>query len=199
MILICNFLENENMNLRKANESDTHQISLIYKCIFDNSHLSSRYPLTLLNSYFKHLIAKNEFCYVAEEDDKITGFLIGGECIGPAIDDFKRSNYSQILIQLLKHPQFILKIIIKKLINSKLRSKSDLKLFIIGVDPEYGSKGIGSQLISKFEEDIKLKGYNQYSLNVRVNNLNAQKFYLNRGFEFEFKSNDSFSYIKKLS
>jgi ribosomal protein S18 acetylase RimI-like enzyme len=57
------------------------------------------------------------------------------------------------------------------------------RILILAVDKPYRCKGIGSSLLSKCIELMKQKGLKAVSLEVRISNQEAIRFYLNRGFK----------------
>ena len=52
----------------------------------------------------------------------------------------------------------------------------------LGVDQNYRGKGIGTALLTAFEDKIKQERRTKVSLNTLPENENARKFYLNRGY-----------------
>ena len=97
----------------------------------------------------------------------IFGYLIGGFRTQEAVNIFLKENRIKILYYIFRNPKFIVIAInklFKKTVSQKLKSKVGLRLFLIGVDPSVSKKGVGAQLVKKFEEDILLGGYNEYGL-----------------------------------
>jgi|APLow6443716910_1056828.scaffolds.fasta_scaffold203590_2 ribosomal protein S18 acetylase RimI-like enzyme len=190
------------MIVRKINKNDIESVSKLHVTVFDKSYFSVYYSIPDLNEYFSKLIDLNKYSYVAEVDNKITGYLIGGFKTQEAVDIFLRVKRKKILFYVLTNPKFI-KVgiikVLKKLFSKKNKSNENLRLFLIGVDPKKKNMGVGARLIKKFEEDIDCDGHTSYGLYVRTNNLNAIDFYLNRGFTKEFKKFDLYSFTKKLS
>lgn len=189
------------MQIRPINRYDLSSISTLHKSVFDKSYFSVYYSIKDLEMYFGSLIELNKYCYVAEIDNKIAGYLIGGEKTQLAVDKFMQQNKIKIIFYILRNPQFLLASIVKlfrKFFGRKLKSKANLRLFLIGVDPKFSRKGIGKGLIDIFEKDIQLDGFNCYGLYVRTNNLNAIIFYAKNKFHREFKYGDLYSYIKYL-
>ncbi len=190
------------MLIRKIIKSDIDSISKLHKKIFDNSYFSVYYSISDLNDYFCSLIALNSYCYAVEADGKIVGYLIGGFKTQEAVDKFIRKKLKRILYYIFSNPKFIIisiRKVLKKIFSKNFKSKADLRLFLIGVDPLLNNRGVGALLIKKFEEDILADGYDLYGLYVRTNNLNAINFYLKRDFKKEFKTFDLFSFIKKIN
>ncbi len=190
------------MIIRKINISDTNSISELHKKVFDKTYFSVYYTINDLSKYFQSLIDLNAYSYVVEDAGRIVGYLIGGFKTQEAVDKFIRKNLIRIFYYILSNPKFIVISIektFKKIFSKKFKSKADLRLFLIGVDPLFKNRGMGALLMEKFEGDILADGYNIYGLYVRTNNLNAVNFYLKRNFKKEFKTFDLFSFIKKVN
>lgn len=190
------------MIVRKINNLDIESISKLHVEVFDKSYFSVYYSILDLNEYFSTLINLNEYSYVAEVDDKIIGYLIGGFKTQEAVDIFMKVKRKKIIFYVITNPKFIKASIIKvlkKIFSRKDKSKENLRLFLIGVDPKKKNIGVGARLIKKFEEDINKDGHTSYGLYVRTNNSNAIDFYINRGFIKEFKKFDLYSFTKKIN
>lgn len=190
------------MIVRKIDSRDIESISKLHAVVFDKSYFSVYYSIPVLNEYFSKLIELNEYSYVAEIDNKIIGYLIGGFKTQEAVDIFMRIKRKKILFYIITNPKFIkvsINKVLKKVFSKKEKSRADLRLFLIGVDSTKKNMGVGTWLIKKFEEDITNDGHKSYGLYVRTNNLNAIDFYLNRGFIKEFKKFDLYSFIKNLN
>lgn len=189
------------MQVRYVNIKDIESISRLYKIAFDRSYLSVHYSIELLNKYFELLIHQNKYCYVAEFEGRTTGFLIGGFKTHEAVNEFLDKHRKKVFFYALLSPRILLTRL-SKLLCSLLKkspvSKESLRLFIIAVHPDFMNKGLGKQLVLRFEDDIKNDGFNSYGLFVRADNLNALEFYNKRGFICEFKSYNQYSYIKYI-
>lgn len=59
----------------------------------------------------------------------------------------------------------------------------DVPELSISVYPEYRGKGIGTKLMGKIIEYLKLKGYSKISLSVQKDNIYAVKMYQQAGFK----------------
>jgi len=190
------------MQIRKATNEDVKNISMLHKKVFDSSYFSVHYPDKILDKYFSRLLNSNDYCYVvADGDQNIFGFLIGGYKTQKAVDDFMRENITAIVICMIKNPIFILKGInkfINRLFLKSSESKTKLRLFLIGVDPTTAKKGIGTLLLSEFETAILKDGINLFGLYVRNDNIDAIEFYKRKGFQLEYERSDLSCYIKNI-
>lgn len=189
------------MIIRKISNKDLESISRLHIKVFDKSYFSVYYTISDLCKYFSKLVELNQYCYVCEENNLFLGYLIGGLRTQEAVNSFMKENRKRIIYYIIKNPKFIgisISKMLKKIFNPNLKSKVDLRLFLIGVDPSISNHGLGALLLNKFEEEILLDSYFKYGLFVRVNNQKAINFYLKRGFIKEFKNHDLFSLVKQI-
>lgn len=187
--------------IRNINKEDLSSISLLHKKVFDKSYFSVYYSINDLNNYFKSLIKMNDYCFIAELNNKIAGYLIGGEKTQIAVDQFLLENRLRIVYYIFRYPKLmliVLRKIFRKYFGDKKNSKTRLRLFLIGVDPQFTRQGVGNKLIERFEISLRKNGFNCYGLYVKKNNYNAIKFYDKNGFQKEFGTGDLFSYIKNI-
>jgi ribosomal protein S18 acetylase RimI-like enzyme len=188
------------MNLRQIDNRDIPAIALIHKQSFDKTHFTSFFSPDLLSRYIKILIDFNPYSYLAEENDRILGYLIGGNKTGAALDIFTKNNYLKIILALLLHPGFILEkmqSVLLKLNKIKI-STVEYKIYIIASLPEVQGKGIGRALINIFENELRVNGIREYGLSVREQNNNAISFYENNNFIRINKIHKSIYYKKTL-
>ena len=190
------------MNIREINKNDIPGISVLHKKIFDKSYFSVHYPLKLLNKYFESLLSANKYNYIVEDDNnEPIGFVIGGYRTQSAVDDFMKKNSRGVLFCMIKYPKFIfigIGKLIRKFYSKKIKSKAELRLFLIGVNPETNKKGAGSLLISAFEGALIKDNIDLYGLYVRRDNPNAIRFYERKGFVYEFGKHNLICYTKTI-
>ncbi len=189
------------MQIRPLINNDIESISLLHKRVFDSSYFSIHFNISRLNKYFESLLSANKYCYVAVEDKKILGYVIGSYQTQKAVDNFMKSNIWYIFSCMLINPKFILSAIVKifsRIFAKKQQSKAKLRLFLIGVDQNANRKGIGGILLNKFEDELLDNDIHTYGLYVRFNNSHAMKFYEKKGFQQEFVRNDLICYIKSI-
>lgn len=188
------------MNIRQIENKDIPEIARLHKQSFDKSHFTAFFSHELLNSYIKVFISYNPYSYLAEENNRILGYLIGGNKTGEALDNFSKNNYLKIIYTLLLHPRFILEKMHSILLKFNKVKVSDVeyKIYIIASLPETRSKGIGRALINIFENELRLKGLKEYGLSVREQNSNAISFYENNNFIRINKIQKSLYYKKIL-
>ncbi|OGN98784.1 MAG: hypothetical protein A2Z71_00415 [Chloroflexi bacterium RBG_13_50_21] len=63
------------------------------------------------------------------------------------------------------------------------------------VKPEYRNHGIGTQIMTTIEDDLKKRGFQQITLNVGQNNQNARRFYERLGYIVIGADPGNWSYI----
>jgi ribosomal protein S18 acetylase RimI-like enzyme len=188
------------MNIRQIEKKDVPVIALLHKKSFDKTHFTAFFSTELLIRYINVLIDYNPYSYLAEEDDKILGYLIGGNQTGAALNCFSKNNYLKIIITLLLHPGFILEKMQSILLKTNKVKLSDIeyKIYIIASIPEAQGKGIGKSLMNYFENELRNNGINEYGLSVREQNINAISFYENNNFVRINKIHKSLYYKKIL-
>ncbi|MDR3669064.1 MAG: GNAT family N-acetyltransferase [Ignavibacteriaceae bacterium] len=188
------------MNIRQIDKKDIPAVALLHKQSFDKTHFTAFFSTELLSRYIKVLIDYNPYSYLAEEGDRILGYLIGGNKTGAALDNFSKNNYLKIILTLLLHPGFILEKIQSVLlkINKVKISEVEYKIYIIASLPEAQGKGIGRALMNTFENELRIKGIKEYGLSVREQNNNAISFYENNNFIRINKIHKSLYYKKIL-
>ena len=71
-------------------------------------------------------------------------------------------------------------------------------LVVIGVDPAFQGKGLGSLLIKEFEKLAKKDGAGKIFLSVKKENIKAIKSYLNNNWEIKSRNNDSLTMYKNI-
>lgn len=189
------------MSIREIKLKDLQTIAILHKKIFDKSYFTVFFEVQDLKNYFHELILLNDYNYVYTIDDKIAGYLIGGNRSQEAVDRFFIKNKINVIKYMLLNPRFILiglKKLFKRLFTRQKKSKFSTRLFLFGVDPENHQKGIGDLLLKKFESKLIEDSINSYGLYVRTNNFKAIRFYQNRGFTIEFKNFELFALSKQI-
>jgi ribosomal protein S18 acetylase RimI-like enzyme len=188
------------MNIRQIEKKDVPAIALLHKKSFDMTHFTAFFSTELLSKYIRVLIDYNPYSYLAEEGDRILGYLIGGNQTAAALNYFLKNYYLKIIFTLLLHPGFIVEkmqsILLK--INKVKVSDIEYKIYIIASLPEAQGRGIGKSLINYFENELRNKGINEYGLSVREQNINAISFYENNNFIRINKIHKSLYYKKIL-
>lgn len=197
--------------IRKAKISDSKEIALLHKEGIPTGFLSSLDTKYLSLMY--EIIIEDGFCFVAEENSNVIGFISG------TVDS--KALYKKIISKNLFKlmPLFIKNIFslsfIRKGLNSFLipfktgkeeKNKEEVipELLSIVISKNIQSKGIGTKLLIELESDLKQKGFTKYKVIAGDNLVSANKFYLKNGFVLSeqielHKGQVSNIYIKELS
>ncbi|MCC7532445.1 MAG: GNAT family N-acetyltransferase [Bacteroidia bacterium] len=209
------------MNIKYAGHNDLMKIAKCHQLAFPNS-LSSKMGAEFIRDMFKwYLDTTNKFLFYIEEFDECIGYCggfinEGREAYGSATGMTQLAFSSAIwaIIKkpwLLFHPdltsryKFIFSNIIRKL---GLKNKKPIKnqfanfesyagLVVIGVNPKYQKKGIGSKLQIEFESKSKTFNIKKLSLSVKKNNEKAINSYKRNGYVID-KEIDGVFIMKKI-
>ncbi len=92
---------------------------------------------------------------------------------------------------------------VKKIVSTKVEPqpvdfRSFWGLVVIGVDPQYHGKGIGTKLLQEFERLAKIDRVQKIMLTVKSNNAKAIKSYTSNGWETGVINEDSLNMFKEL-
>lgn len=179
-------------------------ICLIHKLSFDPSHFTSVFSTNLLKKYYNAIITGCEYkviVYENETGDPI-GYAIGSKNISGFLKPFIKQNILWLIIVMLRNPRFLLEKIMS-IFNSafkaeSFKSKAEVMLYIITINPENKIKGKGQIVLDEFEKVLKQDSVKRYSLGVRKDNIKAINFYERNGFIPEHSTRESYEYIKTL-
>ncbi len=192
------------MKIRKAGKSDVEKICSIHQYAFDRNHFSSWLPENLLREFYLNLLSDNKYNYIALDDDsEILGFIVAGMNTHKSIDEFVKKNPGQLFLVLLKNPKFWIEKIMLMFRKIKprvvFRSGAELRLLSIAVKKESGHRGIGTELLSYFENELIKDNIFKYGLSVKKHNQNAINFYYKNKFEVEREEKKALYFIKNLN
>jgi ribosomal protein S18 acetylase RimI-like enzyme len=191
------------MIIRKAKISDLESICSVHKYAFDKDHFSSILPQPLLVKFYSELLRNNHYNYIAiNEDNRILGFIVAGRNTGSAINTFIKRSLLSLFLVLLKNPRFLsqkIRLVINKLIyKNEFHSQAGLRLLSIAVIKDSVHKGIGTQLIRHFENELIGNDIFIYGLSVKKHNQNAINFYIKNHFEVEKEEKEAYYFVRKL-
>jgi len=126
--------------------------------------------------------------------ENLAGFAVGGRARG-ALAGFVSKNKWFLTTRVLLQPRLVFSERGRKALNSGLQALRRLRLqsetppirsvesrrsfgiLAIAVDPSYQGKGVGVQLMERFEEVAREHHFTCMHLNVSVNNTQAIRFY----------------------
>lgn len=191
---------------RIANKEDLKQIAKIHKEQFP-THYLGQFNQNLLICFYSYLLDSKNVFVVAEESNRILGFVIGGEWkyIESKLNQFIKENVLKYVWQIAIHPKTWAKSA-QKLISLIHKPKHDYvllddtekyTLLSIATAKNSQGKGIGRSLVEAFDAEIKKIG-TRYFLSVQDTNENAIRFYKRKGFKQANKIPGELQMIKEL-
>lgn len=201
------------MKVKKADLSHLDAMVKVHLHSFPNFFLTSLGNKFLLE-YYRIYIQYGHIALVLEDDGLIEGFVVGTNSSEQFYKDLK-SNIALFIIPIfsnLFNPKLITKIFkraysicFKKRVNNELDKYINLnELTSIGVMPTDQNKGIGTLLLSTYEDCCLKKQLNSIYLTTDAdNNDPVLNFYKKAGFEIDLtfyqgKDRRMFSLTKKL-
>ena len=175
---------------RFATSDDLIKVAQIHKEQFP-THYLGQFNKSLLACFYSYLLDESNIFIVAEDGDRILGFVIGGEWkyIETKLNRFVKENVLGYVWQIVIHPNTWVKSV-QKFIGLFCKPNHDYKLLddtekftllSIATAKHSQGQGVGSGLIDAFNEEIKKVG-GRYFLSVQESNENAIRFYKKKGF-----------------
>ncbi len=178
------------LNIRKAIKSDVDQIVSVHRKVFSGFYLD-RMGSAFLKIYYECALANSGvISFIAtDKSGVIVGFVLGFKFPKSFYKEFKSAKsklFLPITIAILRSPSLLIPTIsnILKVDKNSTTDNNDsyTELVSIGVLPN--SKGIGSQLLTKFIHIADLSDSKEIRLTTnRDDNHKANQFYLKHGFE----------------
>lgn len=175
---------------RLANKEDLIQVAQIHKEQFP-THYLGQFNVSLLARFYSYLLDPKNVFVVAEEDNHILGFVVGGEWkyIESKLNRFIKENMMGYVWQIAINPKTWVKSVQKfiRLIHSPshdyilLDDTEKYTLLSIATTKQSQGKGVGSGLVDAFDVEMKKIG-NRYFLSVQDSNEIAIRFYKKKGF-----------------
>ncbi len=210
------------MTIQKSVISDLPKITSCHINAFPNalsSKLGKRFCNKMLSWY---IISDRGTMFHAEENGFIVGYV--GGIVGKqpglpgAATSITQFSFSQFILSFLYRPwlifhpenlnryQFIFKnlklklglIKKQKVQPATLQFSSRWGLVVIGVNPIYQGKGIGSELLKEFEQSAKNDGVKEVTLSVKKTNSQAISAYKKNGWKTNQEDNVSLTMHKTL-
>jgi GNAT superfamily N-acetyltransferase len=180
------------MNIRVAELIDLDQIVSVHFSAFSGFFLTSLGGL-FLKQYYRIYIKYSHIAFVAEENGVIEGFVVGSNDSIKFYQDLKKEALHFLLpllvniinIELLsKIIKRIFSVLFKKKVNSSLKTYDELnELTSIGVNPAVQSKGLGYELLAKYERHCVTNNIEGITLTTDAkNNDKVLTFYKRSGY-----------------
>jgi len=211
------------MEIRLTELSDLKEIAACHKAAFPES-LSSKLGVAFRKKMLSwYVLDDRGIIFHITDKGKIIGYcggliakLPGLPGAATSITQFSFKVFiSSFMLRpwLIFHPEnvsrlsFIVRNILLKLGLKKLKNIEQIKqenfqsfwgLVVIGVDPNYQGKGIGSALLQEFERLAGIDKVNRISLSVKSTNLKAIKSYISNGWFINNSTIDSLNLMKIL-
>lgn len=191
---------------RISNIKDLSFVAKIHKEQFP-THYLGQFSISFLEFFYKNLLNDGHLFLVAEENGQIVGFVLGGEWkkISESLSAFMKKNIVRSLIESLIRPKTWKKSI-QKFLSLFSRREGDphnldnieqFTLLSIATGKKVQGKGIGSGLVSAFNEEI-IKKTDRYYLSVQDTNDRAINFYKKLGFVEAYRCPGEIQMIKDL-
>lgn len=187
------------MRIRIANIRDAKTLASIHASVFPGFFLSTLGEDFLLTYYKSVLKYPDTICYFAEDGGEVIGYVLGRARARGYLKKVVLSRPLNFIWQGFKliftKPNALIRLIKnldKKRDDSQVSDNQDYaEIGLIGVLPQYKSRGIGRSLFNQFVDDLKFRGVKKLSLTTDVVNNDATlKAYNAWGFEvfYEFVS-----------
>ena len=197
------------MTIRATEQKDLSKIARIHKERFPD-HFLGNYSVFFLSEFYKSFLEDSIFL-VAVSDDKIAGFVLGGDTntLNQHKKAFIRKHFILCFLESAIRPRIWFQA--WKRAKSNLFKKRQNEVFSnadkptlppdcilsIAVSKSYAGKGLGKQLTRGFEEKLP-ESTLSYRLSVQKDNPAAIGFYHNMGFVTLDESGDSLKMIRIL-
>lgn len=170
------------VEIRKAKYSDCSSIAKIHKENLDESFLGSLGERFLKNLYECLSVYEDGIILVAEENNKIVGFVCGTTHIGKFYRYFIRKKFIKVsfLLAIKMFDLITLKKIFEILVYPKKHSNFSLpeaELLSIAVEKNYHGKGVSEKLFKAFVVEFNRLGVDRFKIVVGDKLYRAKSFY----------------------
>jgi ribosomal protein S18 acetylase RimI-like enzyme len=191
------------MEIKKINNKNIPQLVNIHNRTFSKDHFSSIFTESLLTDYFNHLLKTFQYSIAAfDSTGEIIGFIVAGNASQNVLNNFIKQNFKKLFLLILLRPRFWLEKLVELASNfsgKKKISVEKVRLYLIEIDPNFQSSGIGKEMILFLEKLLFSNHIHSYGLSVRKKNPRAIEFYKKNNFKIEFSTLKSVFFIKKIN
>ena len=179
--------------IRNASIADLDDVTKLHMIVFPDFFLTLMGAGFLRELYLGFINISNGIFFVAVDDDKVVGFIAGTNSPSVFFSEMRRKRGVFFLLNavpaFIRHPV----IVIKKLYlafsyrgDKPLTLESSVLLSSLGVSLEVMGKGIGAQLLQRFELDAISRGAKFIYLTTdAVGNDSVKAFYSKCGYSVE--------------
>lgn len=196
---------------RRLKTNDSLNVASLHVLVFPQYFLTEL-GIEFIERYYYHIIKENKPCVGAYFNDHLVGFIIGGENMALAMDNFYRNNlifvFKMFGFALIKSSIIRSEILFRKshimnalftIVNANIRSERFNKpqLLSISVHPDFWGSGVAENMLIKFEDYLHAEKVDSYSLSVKKENKRAIAFYRKSGMTYE-KQNKYFHFTKEI-
>ena len=168
---------------------EAKKIARLHLNNINQSFLASLGERFLSEFYYTLSRSPYGFCLFLQREERIVGFVAGAYSIKKFHRDFlikKGVKCSLLLFTKLLSKNFLRGLMEKLHYPEKVRGGGDLpqaELIAIAVDKDFQGKGLGSELMKFFLEELKKRGIEEVKVMVGESNLKGRNFYKLHGFE----------------
>lgn len=200
---------------RNANSDDMQAIAQTHIVCFKNYFLTELDggKGNVLTKFYRSYYNNDVLFIVAEDGDKIVGFVMGYIPPDKARKQFEKENFWLLSVRMMcllcmfnkkawsRVFSRIKNIFVKKKNSNDLEELKNLKrsgLLSICVLPEYRGSGVAIELINAYENLSIEKGADYYTLSALKNNDRGNAFYKKLGFKKKGEDKEEYYYYKML-
>ena len=168
----------------------------------------NKFGLKFLSLLYKYIDeSEDSFLITKEENGRIIGFVSGAEDTGRLFSEFKKNYFLRVLfpviIAIIKKPTLIKGIFETLSYEKEVPNLPNAELISVAVDEEHLGKGVSSDLMKAFFDEMKKRGIEKVKVTVGADNVRANEYYKRWGFVkvavFQLhKGIDSNIYVKEL-
>lgn len=178
--------------IRIAQENDFLEIAKMHNNYLRYGFLSTLGEKLLFLIYQSMVNSKYAFCIVAEENQKIIGFVSGATSIGKFYKEFLKKNF--IKCSIILFPKIFNLKILKKIFETlfypiKNIDLPEAELLSIVVEKDYQGQNVSQKLFQRLVEEFKKRDVKEFKVIVGDNLIHACKFYEKMGGVFFTKIN----------
>ena len=173
------------VKVRPASPDDAVAVARLHRDEIPEGFLSSLPPSFLRRLYRRITSSPGSFLLVAEHDGDIAGFIAGSVAVRSL---YARFVLRDALLEFMGAPWQILKGLPRSLETLRHGARDAAggsgagELLAVAVDPRWRRHRIGSQLLDRFLEELRIRGVDTAEVVVGEDNAAAVIFYERAGF-----------------